>query len=225
MPSDPASDENPYAPPRSGVDGAGPLLSLARIDRKCLVVPRDWQSPRICLLSGNTENLTPAKPIRWVAVVPVIGLLLLSVITAFGSAAVSLILLTGAAVSFALPQGPNPFRLFGATDIHWFLTRRMARSRKWQWRLRTLFITAALLLPKFLPASSSFYLASMLCFALAALTRMLAPEFLTNRITGDSVSFLGIPEEVMEKVVQADLKRRMDSPDPLSIPGTDGKTV
>lgn len=208
MPSDPVSDENPYAPPLSGVDeDTGQLWIRARIDRRCLVVPRDWRSPRMCLLSGDVENLRPAKSIGWVAVVPVIGLLVIAVITAARSVIVPLFVLAAAGVCCLLPQGPNLFRLFGTTDIHWFLSRRMARRRKWQRRLRIMIIAAVVILPKILVPGSNFYLVSMFFFPLAGLTRMLAPEFITVRITGDSVSFLGIPEEVMEKIVQLDLGR------------------
>lgn len=209
MPPDSDRDDNPYAPPQSDVVEGSLAFTAAKMERKCLVVPRVWQSPPVCLLSGGTEDLIAAKPVRRVAVLPVIGLLLLSVvIAAGGNMAVPLILLAGSFACTLLPGGPSLFRLVGRADIHWFLTAGMARRRRWQLRIRLLMIAATMVLPQLFRHNSSLYVVSLFVVALAGLTKLIVPDFLTVRITADTVSFLGLPEEVMEIIVQLDLSTK-----------------
>ena len=51
---------NPYAPPQSA-PSVMPPKSAARIEGKCLVVPKGWISPPFCLFTGVAEGLTPLK--------------------------------------------------------------------------------------------------------------------------------------------------------------------
>lgn len=54
---------NPYAAP--GADIAIPSSAQRTwIEQKALVVPKDWQSPAICLRSGATTDLTPVRKKR-----------------------------------------------------------------------------------------------------------------------------------------------------------------
>lgn len=54
------ADDNPYAPPVAA-DSVLVPPEVAFIQKKSLVVPRAWQSPRICMLTGKTEDLRPCR--------------------------------------------------------------------------------------------------------------------------------------------------------------------
>ncbi len=51
---------NPYAVPATWLVSQA-LADLARIEGNHLVVPKDWQSPPVCLLTGETNPLTPVR--------------------------------------------------------------------------------------------------------------------------------------------------------------------
>lgn len=51
---------NPYAAPAAEIISP-PALRLARIEKKMLVVPKDWQAPPVCFLTGTTEDLLPPR--------------------------------------------------------------------------------------------------------------------------------------------------------------------
>ncbi|MDB6136557.1 MAG: hypothetical protein JWM59_4800 [Verrucomicrobiales bacterium] len=57
--NDPAA-ENPYAPP-TAADSAPVPPEVAFIQKKSLVVPKAWKSPRICILTGKTQGLSPCR--------------------------------------------------------------------------------------------------------------------------------------------------------------------
>lgn len=58
---------NPYAAPSADL-GVSASSQHSWIEKKSLVVPKDWQSPPICLLTGATTDLTPVrkKALTWV---------------------------------------------------------------------------------------------------------------------------------------------------------------
>ncbi|MDB6136555.1 MAG: hypothetical protein JWM59_4798 [Verrucomicrobiales bacterium] len=61
------SPSNPYAVPESEIV-VPEQTEGARIEGKCLVVPKDWQSPPICLLTGDTTDLSALrrKKLTWI---------------------------------------------------------------------------------------------------------------------------------------------------------------
>ncbi|RYD35791.1 MAG: hypothetical protein EOP86_07615 [Verrucomicrobiaceae bacterium] len=63
-----ASYSNPYAVPESEIVVPAQTEG-ARIEKKCLVVPKDWMSSPVCLLTGSVTNLiTPprSRKLTWV---------------------------------------------------------------------------------------------------------------------------------------------------------------
>jgi hypothetical protein len=54
---------NPYAVPASPLV-LPPSLTSARIEGAKLAIPKDWQSPPVCLLSGDIQDLTPLRRAR-----------------------------------------------------------------------------------------------------------------------------------------------------------------
>lgn len=188
---------NPYAAPAAELI---PLLQvrLARIEKKFLVVPKDWQSPRICLVTGSTVDLLPKR--RRLAWLHPAWLLLFLLLRFF-----SLLILV------FLQRGGR---------INYYLSREAAsRQRKRlliNWSIFLAGIVASVLGYKSVGgAAILIFVGSMLVILSAVLGITMCRRFYARRIAGNFIWLAGLRPEVMREIVRLE-EQQLDQRQPVA---------
>ena len=179
---------NPYEAPRGEVL-VPTSFNPVRIEGKQLVLPKDWTSPQLCLFTGVTHPLTPARKAKLSWVNP---LYLISILAGF------LIYVLIALV--AQKKG----------TIHYFLSESMAAQVKKRLRINWGIFGASVLMFSGASATSSGELAGvgvlvlLICLFLAVTWCRLLK---VGKIDKTSIWLKGIPADVQQKIVQMDQAR------------------
>ncbi|MDB6070641.1 MAG: hypothetical protein JWL81_1812 [Verrucomicrobiales bacterium] len=181
--------ENPYQPPAAPVHPSG-HTGAAESDSKNLVLPIGWQSPPICIFTGETEDLLPARTQvlswvnPWLAILIVFGLIPYVLIA-------------------ALTQKKGAI-------VYYVSRERAARNKKRKMIVYGLFIAG---LVTFIYGGASEQTALIGIGMLAFMTGLvLATTFIrffaVKRIDNFTIRLAKIPLDVRQKIVQADRASR-----------------
>lgn len=173
---------NPYAAPASEL--VMPASSQhSWIEKKSLVVPKDWQSPPICLLTGTTTDLTPIrkKTLAWSHP----GALLLIILGIIGIVAIALLQKRG--------------------TIHYYLSREKAAKIRRNLTVNWLVFGAGVLLifmPSYMgrPALDVLLAGLALILTSAVLASTLCRPIRPGKITQTHIWLTNIPLQVREQI-------------------------
>lgn len=188
---------NPFAPPQASLNP--PPLGEAKISAGHLVVPRQWISPPICLMTGATQDLAPPinRRVDWMSlrgfVFILLGHLLVMVTAGFNNFVVILVAVSLTLCSIALLHFQN------LAGLQYYLSKDyINKRRKRGSRSAFVFLLGCLVI--WLAAPTTLMLLGV---ALWMASGLMAPRQFpaTGHMTSDSLQLVGVALPVAEKLI------------------------